>query len=120
MNTDLYCTKSAAERLGVHYLKMLKRCEYLNIEPEKRNNIDYWSEEQIKQLAFYLPKKKRSDAINPYSKDKIIIIDLFLKLKNNSVIEISKQTSFSLHFIHRTLDEFIKTKHIVVESKMNL
>ena len=119
MNPNLYCTKSAADKLGVHYLRMLKRCEHLKIEPQKQNNIDYWSEEQIKQLAFYLPRKIRRDAINPHSKDKIIIIDLFKKLKNNTAVEIHQQTNFSIYFIHRTLNEFISTKQIIVESKMN-
>lgn len=80
----------------------------------------YWTDEQIQKIAFYkTPKKPKKNAINKFAKEKIQIIELFLSLKNNSCVEIAKQTNQNLTFVNYTINEFIKTKHIVVESKIN-
>lgn len=64
--------------------------------------------------------KDRRSATSRYSKEKITIIELFLSQKNNSCIEIAKQTSQNLSFVSDTINEYLKTKTITVESKINL
>lgn len=121
MNPDLISTKMAAYKLGIHYLKFLNRSEILKLAPQKMHRSFYWTDDQIKKIAFYKPPKKpKKNATNKFAKEKIQIIELFLSQKNNSSIEIERQTNQKLSFVNDTINEFIKTKHIIVESKMNL
>lgn len=106
MNPDLICTKTAAEKIGIHYLKFLNRGEILKIKPQEKHRSLYWTNEQIQQIALYEPpKKKRKQAANKFNPVKIKIIELFLSQKNNSCIEIAKQTNQNLTFVNDTVNE---------------
>jgi hypothetical protein len=121
MNPDLICTKTAADKIGIHYLKFLNRGKILKIKPEEKHRAFYWTNEQIKKIALYEPNnKKRKQETNKFNPAKIKIVELFLSQNNNSCIEIAKQTNQNLSFVNNTVNEFIKTKQITVESKMNL
>ncbi len=121
MQPDLISTKAAADKIGIHYLKLLNRGELLNLQPKVIHRSFYWTNEQLKQIAFYQPiKKPRKDATNKYAVAKIKIIELFLTQNNNSCRKIAEQTGQNFTFVSDTINEFIKTKHIIVESKMNL
>ena len=120
MSPNLISTKAAADKIGIHYLKLLNRGELLNLQPKVIHRTFFWTHEQIKQIAFYQPPKKlRKSATNRYAVEKIKIIELFLTQNNNSCSKIAKQTNQNFSFVSETINEFIKTKHIIVESKMN-
>jgi len=121
MNQELIATKQASVEFGIHPLKILNRSEILKIKPQIINNKNYWTYDQIQDITNYqTPKKIRKGSSNYYAPIKIKIIELFLYQKNNSCVEIAKQTNLQLSYINKIINEYIKTKHIVVESKINL
>ena len=121
MQPDLISTKAAADKIGIHYLKLLNRGALLNLEPKQIPRTFFWTNEQIEKIIHYQSnRKQRKSASNRFSKDKITIIELFLTQKNNSCVRIAKQTSQNLSFVSDTVNEYLKTKTITVESKMNL
>lgn len=120
MQPDLISTKAAADKIGIHYMKLLNRGELLNLQPKIVNRTFYWTFEQIKQISSYNQRKIRKDAKSNFSKDKIKIVELFLSLNNNSYAEIQKQVSCSQSYISKTITEYLTTKHLIIESKINL
>lgn len=92
------------------------RCKY--IFGDLSNDYDF-DDTEIKLLLkpknerFYKPKVLR------YPKEAIDVIDYFLKNKNNSTDIIVKELNVSRNFVLKTVDNYLKTKEIIVESKIN-
>lgn len=121
MQPDLMSTKAAADKIGIHYLKLLNRGELLNLKPKVIHRTFYWTDKQIAEIAVYQSQRKqRKSATSRYAIEKIKIVELFLTQNNNSCVKIAQQTNQNYTFVSDTINEFIKTKHIIVESKMNL
>jgi hypothetical protein len=121
MQADLISTKAAADKLGIHYLKLLNRGALLNLKPKTINRTFFWTFEQLDLILSYNNTRKiRKDAKSNFSKDKIKIIELFMASNNNSYFEIQKQVNCSTSYIGRTITEYLKTKCLIVESKINL
>ena len=83
-----------------------------------KNNYDF-NDQEIKLLL----KDKNQRSYKPktlkYPKEAIDVIEYFLKNKNNSIDIIVKELKFSRFFVLKTIDNYLKTKEIIVESKMN-
>lgn len=121
MNPNLISTRAAAYEIGIYHSKFLHRSKVLKLEGKKLDKSFYWTKEQIEKVEKYKPtKKSKIKGAVKYSPVKIMIIELFLSQNNNSYIEIAKMTNQNISLVNKTIDEFIKTKYIIVESKINL
>ena len=118
---NLQSTKSAASKLGFHYLKVLNRAEILSLEPVIQNRTFYWTEDQVRQIKVYSEtRKQRKDSVSKFQPENIRIIELFLSLHNNAVPEIQKTINLPLNYISNVINYYLETKTVIVESKMNL
>lgn len=121
MQENLIATKEIADKIGLNYLTVLNRGALLNLEPRQINRTFYWTKTQLEQIEQYQKKyKTRINTTNRFSKEKITIVELFLSSKNNSCSEIARKTGKSRSFVNTAINEYLKTKTITVESKMNL
>jgi len=120
MQENLIATKDVADKIGLNYLTVLNRGALLKLEPKQINRTFYWTKTQLEQIEQYRKKyKTRINTTNRFSKEKITIVELFLSSKNNSCSEIARQTGKSRSFVNTAINEYLKTKTITVESKMN-
>lgn len=83
-----------------------------------KNDYDF-EDEEIKLLLKDKNQKSYKPKTLKYPKEAIDVIDYFLKNKNNSTDIIVKELKVSRFFVLKTIDNYLKNKEIIVESKIN-
>ena len=112
----LYSTKEAAHELGIYISNFKQSANKVCVKPEfYKNKSGYWSEESLNKVRDY----KKSLTSRILDTDRLLIIERFLTLRDNRVIECIKGTSVSLDAGCKIIDKYLKDRYIIVESKIN-
>lgn len=103
-------TKHIAQMLGLSYSGVYFRQKSLNLLNCK------WTDENIKKVSEFKPILFKRN-----SRNKILIVEYFLKDKRNSYKTISDKLGISEYYVNKTLTEWIENNGFVfVCSKMNI
>lgn len=117
---ELYSTNEISQELHLTNASIFHRCKVLGIEriKDKDNKKNFlFTEDDFQRLKNYVYKKSPLRR-NNYQKNKIQIIEKYLKNKSNSVEEISKDLNISQHKIHQCIDEYLENGTITVMSEL--
>jgi len=112
----MYRTSEIAKKIGKTSACVYHRADMLGVRHEYRKGVFYWTESQFEKIKKY--KAKRSYQ-SKYSKIKINVVDFYLTHSHNTQVEIADKMGLSPSRVKTILDEFLETKHIIVESKIN-
>lgn len=104
--------KLIAEELKLSYNEVYNRTIALKLNKKK-----LFCEAEIIKIKNH-QKTKKIDLNNP---DKIIVIEMFLKEKNNTAPVIANKINNSIYFVNSVINEYLKNdKFIFVNSKINV
>jgi len=112
----MYRTSEIAKIIGKTMACVYYRAEVLGIKYECKNGIFLWTDEQCEELNNYVQRRAVRDK---YSKIKINVVDFYLTHSYNTQVEIADKMGLSPSRVKIILDEFLETKHIIVDSKIN-
>jgi len=112
----MYRTSEIAKKMGKTSACVLLRAKHLGLGPKGNKANFLWTEDQCESIENYvniIPTKDK------YSKIKINIVDFYLTHTHNTEAEIANKMGLSTSRVTSVLNEFLQTKHIIVESKIN-
>ena len=109
-------TRQACNELGIFRSVFFQSAKKIGISSDfVKDKNAYWSEEKINKIKEY-----RSNLYKRVSnEDKLLIIERFLTLNNNSVPECIKGTSVCVDYGAKIIGKYLKDKFIILESKIN-
>ena len=103
-------TKHIAQMLGLSYSGVYFRQKQLGLLNCK------WTEDNIKKITEFKPVLFKRN-----SRNKILIIEYFLKDKRNSHKTIAEKLGISEYYVNKTLSEWIENDNFIsVCSKINI
>lgn len=112
----MYRTSEIAKKIGKTCASIYYRAEALGIKHEHNNGLLLWTDEQCDMIENYTQRRATKDK---YSKIKINVVDFYLTHSYNTQVEIADKMGLSPSRVKIILDEFLETKHIIVDSKIN-
>ena len=107
-------TREIAELLNITDLSVSYRFQKLGVY---KLGKDY-SKDEVDAISY----SAWSNAITRQqnlSKDRIRVIELFIKGGDNTTLVIAKELKLNLFFVHTTINNFLKEKYVLGQSKMN-
>jgi len=114
----MYTTLEATRKLGINMPTFRYRAKAVGLVPGGSSKFFLWTDDQVDIIGNC--KRKVSTNFFKYSKKKINIVDFYLTHRHNTAVEISKAMDINVSKVNATLNEFLDTGHIVVESRMNV